>query len=241
MQRMKINVLIIDDDIDWREIISKFVGMNPLLNLVAACESAMEAYGILTEKNIDLMISDIEMPHLSGLSFVKSINNPPLTIFVTAHRDYALDCYEVSPIDFLLNPLDYGRFLQAVEKARKRLEMDTSTEGGIGPYFFIRENANYIQIPYSEVLYIKSQDNLLNIVTKDRIYSPILTIAKLEEKLNANVFLRVHRSYIVHRAMIRAIAKNDIELITGERIPIGDQYRNKINHKHIDAFSIGRS
>jgi CheY-like chemotaxis protein len=95
-QRMRINVLIIDDDLDWREIISKFVAMNPLLNLIAACESAMEAYGILTEKNIDLMISDIEMP------------------------------------------LDYGRFLQAVEKARKWLEMDTNTEG-ISGHIFLSE------------------------------------------------------------------------------------------------------
>lgn len=238
---MKINTLVIDDDLDWQDIISKFVGMNPLLNLVAVCGSAMEAYGVLAEKNIDLLISDIEMPHLSGLAFIKSINNPPLTIFVTSHRDYALDCYDVSPIDFLLKPLDYGRFLQAIEKARKRLEVDINTEVGIEPYFFIRESANFIQIPYREVLYIKSQDNLLNIVTGDRTYSPILTIAKLEEKLNANVFLRVHRSFIVHRAAIRTIAKNDIELTTGERIPIGDQYRNKINHKHVDAFSIGRT
>lgn len=238
---MKINVLVIDDDIDWREIISKFVSMNPLLNLIGACESAIEAYGVLAEKNIDLMISDIEMPHLSGLAFIKSINNPPLTIFVTSHRDYALDCYEVSPIDFLLKPLDYGRFLQAVEKARKRLESDTNTKVSIEPYFFIRESTNFVQIPYSEVLYIKAQDNSLNIVTKDHIYSPILTISKLEEKLNANVFLRVHRSFIVHRAAIRTVTKNDIELNTGERIPIGDQYRNKINHKHVEAFSIGRS
>jgi DNA-binding LytR/AlgR family response regulator len=237
---MKINTLIIDDDIDWQVIIRKFVEMNPLLNLVAVCGSAMDAYGVLAEKNIDLVISDIEMPHLSGLAFMKSINNPPLTIFVTAHRVYALDCYDVSPIDFLLKPLDYGRFLQSIEKVRKRLENAAHTEGGIAPYFFIRENLNYVQIMYSEVLYIMSQDNFLNIVTTDRTYSTILTIAKLEEKLNSNVFLRVHRSYIVHRAAIRTIGKNEIELTTGKGIPIGDQYRTKINHKHIEGYSVSR-
>ena len=118
---MKINTLIIDDDPNWQKIISKFVLMNPLLTLVGTCSSAMEGYTKMTETEIDLLICDIEMPDMTGLDFVKSIRNAPLVIFVTSHRDYALACYEVSPIDFLLKPLELDRFLQSIEKVRHRL------------------------------------------------------------------------------------------------------------------------
>ncbi|MBL7817978.1 MAG: response regulator transcription factor [Saprospiraceae bacterium] len=237
---MKINTLILDDDPHWQRIIGKFVVMNPLLNLVATCDSAMNAYAALAEHEIDLLISDIEMPDFSGLSFVKSLKSPPSVIFVTAHRDYAMDCYEVSPVDFLLKPLDYARFLQAIEKVRQRTN-NTSEAMPIEPYFFVRENLNYIQVRYKDVLYIKAQENFVQIVTKEETILPILTITKLEEKLKPDIFLRVHRSYLVHRAAIKSIGRNEITLINGEEIPIGDQYRNRINQKHIEAYAIGRN
>jgi two-component system, LytTR family, response regulator LytT len=236
---MKINTLIIDDSPDWRKIISKFVGMNPLLNLVDTCSSAMEAYGKLTEHDVDLLICDIEMPELSGLSFIRSLVHPPLVVFVTAHRDYALDCYEVSPIDFLMKPLDYERFMKAIEKVRQRLENAPETSP-IEPYFFIRENRDYLQIRYKDVLYIKSHENVVHIVTADKTYQPILTMARLEEKLKGDIFLRVHRSFLIHRDAIATIGKNDIILRGGQEIPIGDQYRTKISHKHIETYSISR-
>ncbi|MBL7817970.1 MAG: response regulator transcription factor [Saprospiraceae bacterium] len=237
---MKINTLILDDMPNWQKIIEKFVTMNPVLNLVATCDSAMSAYAVLAEHDIDLLISDIEMPDFSGLNFVKSLKSPPLVIFVTAHRDYALDCYEVAPIDFLLKPLDYGRFLQAIEKVRQRV-VNAAEVPPIEPYFFVRENLNYVQIRYKDVLYIKAQEHFVQIVTKDGSILPILTMARLEEKLKHDIFLRVHRSYLVHREAIKTIGKNEIVLINGEEIPIGDQYRNKINQKHIEAFAIVRN
>jgi DNA-binding LytR/AlgR family response regulator len=179
------------------------------------------------------------MPNMSGLSLVKSLRQPPLIIFVTSHRDYALDCYEVSPIDFLLKPLGYERFLMSIEKVRQRLEQKVE-KAQIEPYFFIRENSTYEQIAYKDVLYVKAQDYLVQIVTKERTYSPVLSIAKLEEKLNPDVFLRVNRAYLVHRNAIASVSKNDIVLHDGQKIPIGEQYRNKINKKHIDEYSIMR-
>ena len=237
---MKINTLIIDDSEDWRKIIGKFVGMNPVLKLMGSCASAMEGYAQMAEHEVDLLICDIEMPDLSGLNFIRSLKNPPLVVFVTAHRDYALDCYEVSPVDFLLKPLDYERFLSAIEKVRHRLENRPETSP-IEPYFFVRENLHYVQIRSKDVLYIKAQENFVQIVTTDHTYLPLLTITKLEEKLKADVFLRVHRSYIVHRDAITKITKNHIILRGGHEIPIGDQYRSKINQKHIEAHNISRS
>ncbi|WP_332368920.1 LytTR family DNA-binding domain-containing protein [Spirosoma telluris] len=200
----------------------------------------MEAYAVLAETEVDLLICDIEMPELSGISFLKSLRSAPLVIFVSAHRDYALDCYEVSPVDFLLKPLDPERFLKSIEKVRQRLLAPPET-AVVEPYFFVRENLSYVQIAYSEVLYIKAQENFIQIVTQRQTYMPTISITKMEEQLKGDVFLRVHRSYLVHRSSIRQITKNDIVLTNEETIPIGDQYRTQITRKHIEGKVISRN
>lgn len=237
---MKINTLIIDDDPHWQLIISKFVQMTPILELVGTCSSAMEAYAKILETDIDLLICDIEMPEMSGLSFVKSMKQAPMVIFVTAHRDYALDCYEVSPIDFLLKPLELDRFFKSIEKVRQRISMPPET-AKLEPYFFIRENLNYVQIAYKDVLYMKANESVLNVVTPTQTYKPILSISKMEEQLKGDIFLRVHRSFLVHRSAISTISKNEIILTNGELIPIGEQYRAQINRKHIDSNLVSRN
>lgn len=237
---MKINTLVIDDNLDWQKIISKLVSLNPLLNLVGTCDSAMQAYGKLLETDIDLLICDIEMPDMTGLQFVKSLRISPMVIFVTAHRDYALNCYEVSPIDFLLKPIDLERFLQSIEKVRLKY-LNPSETVTIEPYFFVRENLNYVQIRYEDVLYMKAQENFLQIVTFTKSFLPILSITKMEEQLKGDRFLRVHRSFLVNRSEISIIGKNEIILSNGQAIPIGDQYRSQINRKHIDGNLVSRN
>lgn len=237
---MKIHTLIVDDDPNWQKIISKFVEMHPSLSLVGVCDSAMNAYARMTESEVDLLICDIEMPEMSGLSFVKSIKKSPLVIFVTAHRDYALDCYEVSPVDFMLKPLELERFLKAIEKAKERF-VSPAEASVVEPYFFVRENLNYIQIAYKDVHYMKAHENFLHIITSQQTYSPILSIAKMEEQLRNDFFLRVHRSFLVNRSLISIISKNDVVLKTGDVIPIGDQYRNSIGRRHIEGNLISRT
>lgn len=236
---MKIRTLIVDDDPHWRLVFEKFASINPLIEIVGSCDSALTAYGLLMENEVDLLMSDIEMPDMSGLDLVKSLKSPPLVIFVTAHRDYALDCYEVSPIDFLLKPFDFPRFLKAIEKVRLQLDSPPQTSA-INPYFFIRDPNGYVQVRYNDVLYMEAKNNTINIVAKDQVYTPILTLSKLEEKLKNDIFIRVHRSFLVHREAIVRINKNEMVLIDGTEIPIGDQFRNKINQKHIDAFKVLR-
>lgn len=237
---MKINTLVVDDNPHWRKTISKFVEINPLLNLVGVCESAMEAYGKLAEEEIDLLICDIEMPEVSGLSFAKAIQGGPLIIFVTSHQQYALDCYEVTPVDFLLKPLDAERFLKSIEKARKLLNGGTvSTQ--IAPYFFIRESHSYVQIFYHDVLYVQSNEHFLNIVTPEKTYTPLLPISKFEDNIKNDVFIRVHRSYIVNRNAINQISKNEVTLTNGEAIPVGEQYRSQLKRKHIEGTLMTRT
>jgi DNA-binding LytR/AlgR family response regulator len=237
---MRINTLIIDDNIVWQKIISKFVQLNPILNLVGVCDSAMEAYAKLVDGEIDLLICDIEMPEISGLQFINSLRTAPMVIFVSAHRDYALDCYDVSPVDFLLKPLDLNRFLKSIEKVRLR-NINPPEIAEIEPYFFIRENLNHVQIAYKDVIYMKAQENFLQIVTSTKSYLPILSIAKMEEQIKGDRFLRVHRSFLVNRSEISLIGKNEIILSNGLAIPIGDQYRTQINRKHLDGNLVTRN
>lgn len=237
---MKINTLIIDDNPNWRLTLSKFVEMNPVLKLVGVCESAFEAYAKLTENEVDLLICDIEMPDISGIGLAKSLPNGPLIIFVTSHQEYALDCYEVSPVDFLLKPLNFERFLQSIEKVRKRL-LSQPEDMSLNPYFFVKDGHSYEQVLYHNVLYMKAQEHFLHIVTPNHTYTPMLSISKMEEQLKGDVFLRVHRSYLVHRLAIATITKDDVILTNGEKIPIGDQYRSKISRQHIGGNLISRT
>ena len=176
---MKINTLVVDDDAIWKKVITKFVQMNPLLELVGVCSTAIETYAKLAQVEVDVLICDIELPDMSGLSLIRSLPRPPLVIFVTSYRHYALDCYEVSPVDFLLKPLELDRFLQSIEKVRQRLLVPPETST-IAPYFFVREALNYVQIAYNDVLYMKAQENFLQIVTPNQTFLPILSITKME-------------------------------------------------------------
>lgn len=235
---MKINTLIIDDSPEWRDILVRLAKMNPIINLVAVCESALEAYTHIADGAIQLIICDIEMHPISGLDFIKNLTDSPLVIFVTAHQGYALNCYEVSPLDFLVKPIEPVRFFKSIEKARKRL---TEASEAVEPYFYIWENKAYVQIHYRDVLYIKAEGNFVQIVTPEQMYMPAGTITKMEEKLKPDIFLRVHRSFLVHRNAIAKVTRNEVVLRSGQEIPIGDQYRNKINQKQIEAYAVLRS
>lgn len=237
---IKMNTLVIDDDKLWQKSITKFVQMNPHLELVGVCGTAVEAYTMMTEKEIDLIVSDIEMPEMSGIDFIKSIQNPPLVIFVTSHRDYALDCYDVSPVDFMVKPLEVPRFFQSIEKAKQRFVSPVESLT-IKPYLFIRENNNFVQIAYHDIEYMISEDNFLRIMTPEKVYSPILSLSKMEQSLKGDVFLRIHRSFMVNREAIQRITKNEVILKSGKALSIGDQYRNQINRKHIDDYLVSRN
>lgn len=234
-----INTLIVDDDPHARLILSRVVQLNPLLTLVGASASALEAYAVLATHEVDLLICDIEMPDMNGLEFVRHMQHPPLVIFLTSHRDYALACYDVSPVDFMVKPLDPVRFFAAIEKVRQRLS-NLPELAVTEPYFFVREGQQYVQIRCNDVLYMKVDDSVLQIVTTTQTYSPILSITKLEEQLKSDLFVRVHRAYLVLRSAIHRIGKHELVLTSGDVIPIGDQYEKALHRKHVAGRVVSR-
>ncbi|OYT16909.1 MAG: DNA-binding response regulator, partial [Bacteroidetes bacterium 4572_77] len=195
--------LIIDDEYLARVLISDYVSKLPYLKLVAICKNASEAMEILEKEPIDLMFLDIQMPQLTGMDFVKSLNNKPLTIFTTAYPEYAIDSYELDIIDYLLKPISFERFLLSVKKAQQQFKLIQKTEQK--NYITIKSEHRLYKVLFQDILYIEGLKEYLSFYTKQgkRIIT-LESLKALEQKLPDN-FTRIHRSYIVNRNEVKSL------------------------------------
>jgi DNA-binding LytR/AlgR family response regulator len=216
--------IIVDDEELARRLIKRHLLALKDFVVIASCESAIEALTIIKEKQVDLMFLDIEMPVLKGTDFLKNLSQKPKVIFTTAFREYALEGYELNVVDYLLKPITFTRFFQAIEKfielSSKGLEAPTSK------YIYIKSNKKNIKIELDQVLYIESLKEYVQIHFNDRKILFKGGITAFEQKLNLD-FIRVHRSFIVNTNKITAYTKSDIEIGAIE-IPIGDSYKSKV-------------
>ncbi|WP_034238264.1 LytR/AlgR family response regulator transcription factor [Aquimarina atlantica] len=225
--------LIVDDEELARELIETHLKQLDGFELVASCNSAIEASKILQQQSIDLLFLDIEMPVLKGTDFFKNLIVKPHVIFTTAYRDYALDGFELNAVDYLLKPITFSRFFMAIEKfislqntrsAATEIEKITPKKDD---FIFIREDRKQVKVLYDDILYIESVKDYIKIhlSTKTRLIKYSLTA--FEDRLDER-FIRTHRSYIVNRDKITAYTKQDIEIDTIE-IPIGENYKTNIS------------
>lgn len=243
-----IKCLIVDDEALARELIQTHLEQIPGYELVASCASAIEASDVLKKKSIDLMFLDIEMPVLKGTEFYKNLVHKPRVIFTTAYRDYALDGFELDAVDYLLKPVVFSRFFQAIERFASHYHLATnSTEpttpqpptptqrpDNNGDYIFVRKDRKQVKIRLDEIAYVQSLKDYVKIFIdnpssiKKTLSSHMvkLRISELEQELGAG-FARVHRSYIVNTSKVTAYSKHDVEIGEHE-IPIGDNYRGQL-------------
>lgn len=228
---MAIKCLIIDDEPLAIQIIELHLEQIPDLELVATFQNPLEAFDLLKTTAIDLIFLDIEMPLLTGIDFVKSLQQPPKVIFTTAYRNYAVESYELDVVDYLVKPITFTRFFKAVNKYKNRvgtaLLHDAPSEAEpTNDHIYVNVNKKFIKIDFDAILYVESIKDYIrihledqNIVTKDKI-------GEFEHKLPKG-FLRVHRSYIVNSAKVSAFTASDVEI--GEReIPIGEHYKKEV-------------
>ncbi len=222
--------LIVDDEDLARELIETHLSQLDNFEIVASCESAIEAYKVLQNQAVDLLFLDIEMPVLKGTDFFKNLTKKPKVIFTTAYREYALDGFELSAVDYLLKPIVFKRFFMAIEKFLESvrpltmLTQDTIKEEA---HIYVHSNKKSIKVLFSNVNYIESIKDYIRIYLTDS--STIIVkhgITAFEKKLSTS-FLRVHRSYIINKQKITAFTKHDIE-IGGIEIPIGDYYKSNV-------------
>ncbi len=223
------NCIIIDDDIMSRRVIEEFVGRTEQLILLNSYENAVDAINAFnTGEDIDLIFLDIEMPEMSGIDFLETLQNPPQIIIVSSKEKYALDAFNYDVTDYLLKPVTYSRFFKAINKANVRFKTKVDTKEN---EIFIKKNSALVRLKYEEILWVEALENYVIFTTYADKYTIHFTMKAIEQKLPSNMFTRVHRSFIVNTHSINLIEDNSIIVKTKEgnkTIPIGKSYKDKL-------------
>ncbi|WP_074406581.1 MULTISPECIES: LytR/AlgR family response regulator transcription factor [Aquimarina] len=227
---MTYKCLIIDDEKLARGLIKTHLSQLDDFELIASCGSAIEASMILQKETIDLLFLDIEMPVLKGTDFFKNLVHKPKVIFTTAYRDYAVEGFELNAVDYILKPITFQRFFNAIEKFRtlQRVSISdpTPTPENKDAFIYIRKDRKQVKVYLDAILYIESLKDYVKIHLEKENHITKSSISAFEEKLDER-FIRVHRSYIINKDKIAAYTKNDIEIGNIE-IPIGENFRNNL-------------
>lgn len=237
---MKIKCIIVDDEPLAIEVIESYVDRLENIEVVGKYSNALKAFDILKKDNIDLIFLDIQMPKLTGLDFIKTLQNPPKVIITTAYRDYALEGYELNVVDYLLKPISFERFLKAVSRVyHTDLKADTTeltnNIDSEEAYIFLKADKKMVKVHLRDILYIESLKDYVRVKTRDKEVITHQKISYLEEKLPEECFLRIHRSFIVSVKKIETYSATSIE-VPGKELPIGRLYKDQVleilNAKH---------
>lgn len=228
------NCVIIDDEPAAIDVLKFHLSNIPFVVLKKTFRDPLDALEYLQQQTIDLIFLDINMPKLSGISFPKFLQKPPLIIFTTAYSEYALESYELKAVDYLLKPIEFNRLLQGVMKAQQVLKKNTKITTSSSEIFpdiseqtiFIKSGSEFHQLFIQNIKYIESDGNYVTFYTDKR---PILARYKLSEVLELlpkEYFTRIHRSFIVALKHIETVKKHCV-IINDKEIPISSNYREK--------------
>lgn len=244
-QPLKIQCLVVDDeDIAIKSIIS-YINRVPFLEVVDTCSTALEASEVLLNHNIDLIFLDINMPYLSGIDFLEmSVNERfPLTIITTAYSEYAIDGFRLQVVDYLLKPMSFQRFYQAVLKVNQILlsnKIVTENKTTLQLPVYAKQGNQYSRIEWSELLYIESMQNYLKLYCRDRTLTIHQTMAFIEDRAPKDLFFRIHRCYLVNLEFMKSISMTHIELEPDIRLPVSKQRREELFDKVVNGNIISR-
>jgi DNA-binding LytR/AlgR family response regulator len=245
---MKYKVLIVDDEFLARKLLATYVEKRPDLELVGSCANALDAMAVLNQQPVDIVLLDIQMPDMTGMDFAKTCPTVPAIIFTTAYSEYALDSYEVDATDYLLKPIALPRFMQAIEKAIKRVDIirraviqqaqseapaEEEQKSNAVPitaasdYIIVKADYKLYKIAYDDLLYIEGQHEYVSFYTTGKRITALYSLKSLEETLPSDRFIRVHKSYIVSIAQIQEIEQVSVK-VAGTKIPIGGSYKDAL-------------
>lgn len=231
---MKVRCLIVDDEPIARDILEAYLQRIGQLELVKACQNALEALEVIQREAVDLMFLDIQMPGLNGMDFMKTLTHPPAIILTTAYRDYAVESYELQALDYLLKPIPFERFLNAVNKYFQLHQPEASSSSAAAPltspegYIYLSVDKRMVRINLSDILYIESQRDAILIYTEQGEELLVhKNISFAEQKLPSDGFLRIHRSFIVAIPHIKAYTATMV-VVNGKELPIGRNYKQEV-------------
>ena len=218
--------IIIEDEIPAQNILKNYIGKIPNLDLLATFNAAIEANAFLNNMGVDIVFLDINLPDMSGLEFIKTVKDPPAIIMTTAYPDYAVSSFELDTIvDYLVKPIPFERFFRAINKAKNRLTIpETQTES---ESIFLNVDKTLHKIVLDSVIYLESDRNYMTMVTKDRKLTFIDSLKNWTEKLPADTFIQVHKSYIINSKMVDKISGNEV-YVNNHKVPIGRTYKQDL-------------
>jgi DNA-binding LytR/AlgR family response regulator len=240
---VNLNCLIVDDEPLARQLLTEYVKKVPFLNLIKACSGPLEAIEVLRSHPVDLMFLDIQMPEITGITFLKTLQKKPMVILTTAYSEYALESYELDVVDYLLKPITLERFLRAVDKASERLAEPPVSAGGekqatetAQPFVFVKDGTKLVKIRWADILYVEGLKDYVTIHTRQQKIVSLQRLKSLEESLPRDQFIRIHNSYIVALQAIDTVHKDKVQIGT-VFLPISDSYRKSFK-EFIDRNNI---
>lgn len=265
-------VLIVDDERLARTLIEDYVSKMPMLKLVDSCASAMNAMAVMQREKIDILLTDIEMPEMTGVEFVENLPYKPSTIFTTAYSQYALEGYDLGVVDYLLKPIPFNRFVKAVNKAIERIKLLRaanvmpfqnrsqsqsqprldqgfqeqvqskslySSESGLqsvnrspsveklSDYMLIKADRKLYRVKFDDIFYVEGQQEYVTFHAKQRNITALYSLKNLEEELPKDMFIRIHRSFIVSLQYVEMVDAANVT-VAGAELPVGPSYRDSV-------------
>jgi DNA-binding LytR/AlgR family response regulator len=224
-----IRCLIVDDEPLARQLMESHVRQVKTLELIAVCESAMEAFEWIHKTKIDLLFLDIQMPGINGLNFFKSLKNPPKVIFTTAFMEHAVEAFEIEAVDYILKPVTFERFMKAVQKIIPASD-GPSTSVVHDEAIFIKVDKRLTRIEHKDIIYVEGYGDYIKIITPAITHVTYSSLNKMEELLPATIFLRIHKSYIINIRHIQFVDGNLVR-IHDQELPVGNTYKSALYSK----------
>ena len=239
---MKLNCIIVDDEPVARKVIQEFVEEIDYLELAGQAENPLKALQLLNDKEIDIVFLDINMPKITGIDFLKNSKTSASIIMTTAYADYAVEAYGLDVLDYLVKSIAFDRFLKSCNKAKEATEWRKSNQTqplSNSDHFFIKCNNQIEKVFYADLLYAEAMLNYVMLHTHSKKMMVYVTIKNLEEQLPSDIFIKVHKSFIVNVTKIRAIEGNILH-IENEKITISQNLREKVINEIVKGKMIKR-
>jgi two-component system, LytTR family, response regulator len=234
MPDKKIKCLAVDDEPPALDVLKKYITSVQSLELVGTCADAVEALNFIRQHSIDLLFLDIQMPQILGTDFLRTLKKPPKVIFTTAFRKFAVEGFELDAVDYLLKPISFERFLKAVNKV-----MDASLNGSFGfdketqqqapadQHIYLRSDRKMIKVALADIVYIESLKDYIKVIATSGTVITKQSISSIEETLPKDMFIRIHRSFIISLNKIESYS-NELIWIGRTELPISRMYRHEV-------------
>jgi len=227
---MQLKCVAIDDEPLALELLQEYISRFPQLKLVHMFDDAISAVELLRHTKVDLLFIDINMPDITGIDLVRSLQEKPLIIFTTAHKQFAIEGFELDAVDYLLKPINIDRFTRAVHKAIDYYKYRNTPAQEDNDCLFVHAEYRLVKIQLNDIDYIESLEDYIKIhITGAKPVLTLMSMKKVLEKLPADKFQRIHRSYIVSVSRVRSIQNRKVQLTSGVELPISDSYVHFIN------------